>query len=274
MLNILGVSRSGFVAWKTRVPSALKQRKERVIQKMIIIYNLSDQNYGAPKITKELKKSGENICEKTVGNYMREIGIKAQWIKKFRPPKSDKKFAAEYKNLLNQNFNPERPDAAWCSDITYIWTAKGFVYLTSIMDLYSRKIIAWTLSETLEASYVAETVERAKQLRNVTNPLIMHSDRGVQYTSEAYLEACKGLDLSYSKKGYPYDNACIESFHSLIKREWLNRFFIRDYEHARALIFEYIETFYNTRRIHSHCDFVSPTDYEKLFTNSKPNCTA
>ena len=133
------------------------------------------------------------------------------------------------------------------------------------MDLFSRKIIAWTLSETLEAEHVANTVRKAMRQRNVTAPLVMHSDRGSQYVSAAYLEAATDLTLSYSKKGYPYDNACIESFHSLIKREWLNRFKIRDYDHAGKLVFEYIDAFYNTVRIHSHCDFCSPNDFENMY---------
>ena len=136
------------------------------------------------------------------------------------------------------------------------------------MDLYSRKIVSWTLSTTLEAVHVADTVRKAMKLRKVGSPLVLHSDRGSQYVSEAYLEAAKNAQLSYSKKGYPYDNACIESFHSLIKREWLNRIRIRDYDHAYKLVFEYIEAFYNTVRIHSHCGYLSPDDFEKLYNKT------
>ncbi len=130
---------------------------------------------------------------------------------------------------------------------------------------YSRKIIAWKLSETLEAAHVAVVVNKAKKERSISAPLVLHSDRGSQYVSKAYLDAAEGLDLSYSKKGYPYDNACIESFHSLIKREWLNRFKIKDFKHAYKLAFEYIDAFYNTVRIHSHCDYSSPCDFEKAY---------
>ena len=157
----------------------------------------------------------------------------------------------------------------WVSDITYIWTFDGFVYLTSIMDLYSRKIIAWTLSSTLEAVHVAEAVEEAKRRRRINSPLVFHSDRGIQYVSEAFLKATEGMINSYSQKAYPWDNACIESFHAQIKREWLNRFKIFDYRHAYKLVFEYIETFYNTVRIHSHCDYISPDQYEKEYLAQK-----
>ena len=199
---------------------------------------------------------------------MKQIGVRAQWVRPYTRTTIDPNFSSSLKNILSQNFNPEKPDAAWCSDITYISTEEGFVYLTSIMDLYSRKIIAWTLSKTLEAVHVADTVRKAMKQRNVTAPLVLHSDRGSQYVSKAYLDAAQKAQLSYSKKGYPYDNACIESFHSLIKREWLNRVRIRDHDHANKLVFEYLEAFNNTVRIHSHCGYLSPDDFEKLYNDS------
>ena len=265
MLKHLGVSRSGYHAWLKRVPSNTEKRREAVKAKIQDIYDESKQNYGAPKITKELRKSGEIISERTVGKYMKQMGIKAQWVKPWTITTKDSDFSSELKNILDEQFNPERPNAVWCSDITYIWTIDGFVYLTSIMDLYSRKIIAWTLSKTLEVSCVIETIKKAKARRNIDKPLILHSDRGSQYVSKEYKRVTATMQCSYSKKSYPWDNACIESFHSLIKREWLNRFKIRDYDHAYRLIFEYLEAFYNTKRIHSHCDYMSPKDYEELY---------
>jgi transposase InsO family protein len=133
------------------------------------------------------------------------------------------------------------------------------------MDLYSRKIIAWVLSTSLEAKRVIETVNKAKAARGISKPLVMHSDRGRQYTCSHYAEATEQFINSYSKKAYPWDNACIESFHALIKREWLNRFKILDYDHAYRLVFNYIEAFYNTVRIHSHCGYLSPNQYEAVY---------
>lgn len=130
---------------------------------------------------------------------------------------------------------------------------------------YSRKIIAWTLSKTLEVEEVLKCIEMARKRRKTADPVIIHSDRGVHYTSKLYKKLTKGLILSYSKKGTPWDNACIESFHSVIKREWLNRTLIYDYDHAYDLCFEYIETFYNTIRIHSHCGYESPNQYENNY---------
>ena len=200
-----------------------------------------------------------------LGQYMKQMGIKAQWVKPWTITTKDSDFSSKLQNILEEHFNPERPNAVWCSDITYIWTIDGFVYLTSIMDLYSRKIIAWTLSNTLEVSCVIETINKAKARRKIEEPLILHSDRGSQYVSNEYKRVTANMQRSYSKKAYPWDNACIESFHSLIKCEWLNRFKIRDYVHAYRLVFEYLETFYNTKRIHSHCDYMSPNDYEELY---------
>lgn len=265
MLKKLGISRSGYRAFLNHKPSNMQQRKESVKKKIQTIYDDSKQNYGAPKITKELQKSGETISERTVGKYMKEMGIRAQWVKPWTTTTRDSDFSKELHNILNEQFNPDRPNAVWCTDITYIWTRDGFVYLTSIMDLYARKIIAWTLSDNMEVSCVINTINKAKERRNTDLPLIIHSDRGSQYVSKSYRNATEKYQLSYSHTGYPYDNACIESFHSLIKREWLNRFAIADYNQAYRLVFEYIETFYNTVRSHSHCDYMSPNDFEKLY---------
>ena len=243
MLPFLGVSRSGYRAFLSHRPSESQLRKERVKKRIREIYDASHQNYGAPKIAWKLQREGNRISERTVGTYMKEMGLRAQWVK----------------------FNPDRPNAVWCTDITYVYTHQGFAYLTSVMDLYSRKIIAWVLAPSLEARYVVEAINKAKACRKTDEPLILHSDRGPQYVSQAYREAAEKFQLSYSNTGYPYDNACIESFHSLIKREWLSRFQIESFDKAYTLIFEYIEAFYNTVRIHSHCDYMSPEQFERLY---------
>ena len=243
MLKFLGVSRSGYLAWLHHVPSDTEKRREAVKAKIQDIYDDSKQNYGAPKITIELRKTGEVISERTVGTYMRQMGIRAQWSKPWTITTKDSDFSTELQNIL----------------------IDGFVYLTSIMDLFSRKIIAWTLSETLEVSCVIDTINKAKARRNIDQPLIIHSDRGSQYVAKEYKKATENMQRSYSKKAFPWDNACIESFHSIIKREWLNRFKIRDYKQAYRLIFEYLEAFYNTKRIHSHCDFMSPDEFERVY---------
>ena len=144
--DALDVSRSGYQEWLHHVPSDTEKRRKTVKAKIQDIYDASRQNYGAPKITVELRKTGEVISERTVGTYMRQMGIRAQWSKPWTITTKDSDFSTELQNILDEQFNPDRPNAVWCSDITYIWTIDGFVYLTSIMDLFSRKIIAWTVS--------------------------------------------------------------------------------------------------------------------------------
>lgn len=193
ILKKLGASRSGYNAWKKRVPSDTSVRRTVLKEKIQKIYDASHQNYGAPKITVKLRRSGECVAEKTVGNYMRQMRIKAQWVKPYTQTTIDSDLSQKLQNILNEEFNPEHPDAVWCSDITYIWTFEGFVYLTSVMDLYSRKIVSWVLSKTLEASHVVECIEKAKKNRQIKNPLIFHCDRGRQYVSEAFRKATAEL---------------------------------------------------------------------------------
>ena len=243
MLKFLGVSRSGYRSFLNRKLSPTIQRKETIKKKIQLIYDASKQNYGDPKITKELQKLGETIAERTVGKYKREMGIKAQWIKPFTTTTGGSDFSTELTNILVQRFNPERLNAVWCTDITYICTQNGFVYLNCVMDLFARKIIAWTLSNTMEVSNVVATINKAKAYRNIEQPLIIHSDRGSQYVSNAWCEATKTMQRSYYCCAYPYDNACIESFHSLIKREWLSRFSIQNYSHAYRLFLNTLKPF-------------------------------
>jgi transposase InsO family protein len=268
VLRILGVSRSGYNSFRERefgMNARPSERKNKIKSLILDIHLWSKQIYGAPKITMELNKMGFKIAEKTVGNYMREMGLRAHYIKPYVKTTIDPDFDNHLKNLLNEQFNPEKPNAIWCSDITYIHTGKGFAYLTSIMELFSRRIVAWRLSDTLEAKWVVECVLEAKKQRRTTQPLVLHADRGSQYVSGTYMEALGNIMPSYSQKASPWQNACIESFHALIKREWLYRFNVRDFDHAHSLVFEYIEAFYNTVRSHSHCGYLSPQEYEEYY---------
>ena len=264
MLKLIGVSKSGYYAYKRRKPSKNNIRKQAIKKEIAHIYNESRQIYGAPKITEILQAKGHTIAEKTVGNYMREEGIKAIWVTPYVRTTIDPDFDIKLKNVLKRQFTPSEPNAVWVTDITYIYTLTGFVYLTSVMDLYSRKIIGWHLSDNLSTEGVVAAIKKAKSTRKIDHPVIIHSDRGCQYVSRAYIDEtpAKKFIRSYSSKGNPWDNACIESFHALIKREWLNRFVIKHVKHAQELIFEYIDTFYNTVRLHGHCNMMSPYDYE------------
>ncbi len=266
MLKKIDVSRSGFYDYLKRVPSKTKLRKERITKEIKKIHKESYEIYGSPKITELLNKHGEKVSQKYVYSIMKENNIKAKYIKPYIQTTVSHDFPDKLKNLLNRHYNPTKPNVAWCTDITYIWTYDdGFVYLTSVMDLYSRSIISWVLTKTMDADEVLKCIEKAKERRNIENPLVIQSDRGVQYTSTKYRELTREFIRSYSRKGTPWDNACIESFHSLIKREWLNFQKIQNYNHAYRLIFEYIEGFYNTVRIHSHCGYLSPVQFEQKY---------
>ncbi|MFZ7131793.1 MAG: IS3 family transposase [Eubacteriales bacterium] len=221
VLKKLGVSASGYYSWLKRKPSNQKKRKDEIKAQIIEIYNESHQIYGAPKITSILRARGVVIAEKTVGNYMREEGIKAVWVTPYTRTTIDPDFDIKLKNILDRKFKPTAPNAVWVTDITYIYTLSGFVYLTSVMDLYSRKIIGWHVGDTLSTEHVLSAINKAKQNRKTNQPVIIHSDRGCQYISKSYIEATPASEFirSYSHKGTPWDNACIESFHALIKRE-------------------------------------------------------
>lgn len=266
MLSILEVSRSGYYDYLKREKSQTALRREALTEKVKAIHESSKKIYGSPKITEELRKIGEKVSQKTVWSIMHEIGIKARYIKPYTITTHSEDYSARLENLLNRHFNPLKPDAAWCTDITYIWTIdEGFVYLTSVMDLFSRRIIAWVLTRTMEADEVLRCIEMAKSRRNVKSPLVIQSDRGVQFTSEKYHEILGDIIASYSHKATPWDNACIESFHALIKREWLQFYKIYNYDQAKKLVFEYIDGFYNTTRTHSHCGYLSPIEFEKRY---------
>ncbi len=264
MLKILGVSKSGYYDWLNREPSNRDKHKAEVKAAIREIYNISNCIYGAPKITSELHERGFRIAERTVTKYMREMGIRACWVAPYTVTTHSEDFSDKLKNILERDFAPDAPNAVWCTDITCISTKQGFVYLSCIMDLFSRRIVSWELAPTLETKYVIAAVQKAIA-KTGKKPAVIHTDRGIQYTSVAYWDETEGITKSYSSKANPWDNACIESFHSLIKREWLNRFKIQDIHHAHRLVFEYIDTFYNTRRIHSHCGYRSPMTYEQLY---------
>lgn len=266
VLKHLKVSKSGYYDWLRRSPSKREEKRLQFQQEIMDIYEDSHQIYGAPKITEKLKADGKEISERTVSRYMKDMHIHAWYRRPYTITTISVDFTDKLKNILERDFSPEEPNAVWCTDITYIHTKEGFLYLSCIMDLYSRKIIAWELGKTLETEYVINAINKAIT-KTGCRPRVIHTDRGVQYTSEAYADATAGIDKSYSRKGNPWDNACIESFHALIKREWLWRFRIRDFRHAYRLIFEYIDTFYNTIRLHSHCGYVSPDAYEKQYYN-------
>ena len=205
MCDYVGISRSGYYQREKchNHQSPRKLRKKFIQGEIKAIWLKSLCIYGAGKITQELRSKGYKIAERTVGKYMRELGIRAVYLTPWTTTTRNSKFDKQLINILDEQFNPLRPNAVWCIDTTYIPVHDGFVYLTSIMDLYSRRIIGWDLSETLEVSNVIPLIEKTKHSRHISKPLIMHIDRGSQFTSEAYNQVTANMTLSYSKKAYP-----------------------------------------------------------------------
>jgi len=271
VLSILGVSKSGYYAFLKRDVSQTEVKRNKIKKTIKQVHEESRYIYGAPKIHKKLKKRGIKTSLRTVSVYMRQMGIHAHYIKKTTKTTINSDLTSNLINHVERNFKVDKPNRIWVTDITYIWTRYDkFVYLTSVMDLFSRKIISWELTDSMEVKCVTECIKKAKAARDIDSPLIIHSDRGSHYISQAYLNLFESnMKPSYSKKGDPWDNACIESFHAIIKREWLNRFDILNLSHAKALIFEYIEAFYNTQRVHGTLDYLTPTEFEKQYDLSE-----
>ena len=198
---MLGVSTSGYYDYLKRESSKQELLKEEIKVKTKEIHKESFEIYGAPKIEKLLKKLGYETSLKTVSNYMSEMDIKARYIKKHIVTTGDSDFGTHLTNILDGEYNPSNPNELWCTDITYIWTRNGFVYLTSVMDLFSKKIIAWMISNSLNTDAVVKCIEKAKKRRDLSNPVIIHSDRGSQYVSRKYYEVLgEQLIPSYSRK--------------------------------------------------------------------------
>jgi putative transposase len=216
--------------------------------------------YGAPKIYKTLKMNGKNISLKRVQRYMSSMGLRSIVVKKFRPH-SSKSSVEERENLLNRDFEASGINQKWCADITYIHTLKdGWTYLASVMDLYSKKIIGYAYGTSMTAELVVKSLENASLNVKSTKGIILHSDLGTQYTSQTFQELISKKEMihSFSRKGNPYDNACIESFHSILKKEEVNHNKYYDFNVARKVIFEFIESWYNRKRIHGAINNMTP----------------
>lgn len=272
MCSVLEVSRSGFYKWLKSPLSERRQQRQRLTERIQYHYADSGGLYGSPKITYLLRQEGNRVSEKTVGRIMREQGIVSRTVRKFKVQTTDSAHTLPVApNLLNQQFNPDAPDQVWVSDITYIRTRQGMMYLASVMDLCTRRIVGWALRERMTVNLVIEALDAAYTARRPDPGVIHHSDRGSQYASYAYQDKLKAYKMvgSMSRKGNCYDNACMESFHSLIKREWVYQTKFATRSEARKQIYGYIEFFYNRKRIHSYLDYLSPDRFEQLYYRTK-----
>lgn len=231
-------------------------------------YTDSDEIYGSPKITQQLLKEGWKVSERTVGLIMRELGLRSCTAKKYKVQTTDSNHDLPIApNLLNQNFSTTAPNQVWVTDITYIPCREGRMYLANVMDLYTRKIVGWKIGDRMTNDLVLDALKQAYNVKKPPAGLIHHSDRGSQYASHAYRNQLNEYNMiaSMSRKGNCYDNACIESFHSLIKKELVYRKRLRTKKEAHEKIYRYIEFFYNRKRIHSSINYMSPDRFEELF---------
>ena len=265
LTKILKIPKSTYYHRISSAETPNKLKREELKHKIFKIWDSSHKRYGAPKIHQELLKEGNKCSLKHVQNLMAEQGIMSITVKKFKPQKGNG--AGEEKagpNILDQDFNVEKINEKVVGDITYIYTKKDrWCYLSSFMDLYNNEIIGWSFSKNMTTDLVLESLKMACIKRRKIEGAIVHTDRGSQYTSKAFKEAVKsiGMRLSYSRKGNPYDNACIESFHSVLKKELIHHKVYEDYEEAMTDIIEYIESWYNNRRIQKKLDWKSPREY-------------
>jgi len=268
MCQVLRVSPSGYYDSLDRAPSERARRHERIKQSVQQAHAESYGIYGSAKITEQLQNRDEleSACRNTVARAMRELGLKSRVSKSFTPTTTTadpSKRPAE--NKLDRNFTAEAPNRKWVTDITYLPTPTGWVYLAVVLDLFGRKVVGWSIGNSLATELVSNALRRAIEHRRPNgNELLHHSDRGCQYTSDAYQSTLKslGIECSMSRTGNCYDNAVMERFFWSLKHEWTKHKSFDNLEEARLSVFKYIETFYNRVRIHQTLGYKTPEQFE------------
>ena len=270
MCRLLKVSASGYYAWRTRPESARARSDRALMPEIRRVHRESKGVYGSPRVHAELVASGHRVGRHKVARLMRLERLRGCPKRRFRVTTQRDPSHPVAKNLLRQDFSTDAPNRRWAADITYIPTREGWLYLAVVMDLYSRRIVGWSMSRWMNRRLVLSALRMAIDGRQPEGELIHHSDRGGQYTSDDFRDALArhGIDCSMSGAGNCYDNACVESFFGLLKRERVNRVRYRTRDQARADLFDYIEVFYNRKRRHGYLGNISPADFEAQSTGS------
>jgi len=268
MCHVLEVSRSGFYAWLSRDTSAAEVRREELTEKVMEIHAEVKARYGSPRMHAELVARGHDCCVNTVTQVMREAGIAAKTKRKFRQTTDSNHTLPVAENVLDRDFNPDEPNTSWVADVTYVATREGWLYLAVVEDLFSRKIVGWSMDATMTSRLVVDALEMALAARlqgSSPSDLVAHSDRGSQYASEHYQRRLveEGITCSMSRRGNCWDNAAMESFFASLKKELVHDEEYATRAEARASIFEYIEAFYDRVRRHSSLGYVAPAEYER-----------
>ena len=270
MCRLLGVSASGYYAWRRRPESPRGQRDRALMAEIRRVHEASKGVYGSPRVHAELVAEGLRVGRHKVARLMRLARLRGCPKRRFRVMTQREPAHPVAKNLLQQDFTAEAPNQRWAADITYISTAQGWLYLAVVMDLYSRRIVGWSMSRWMSRHLVVDALRMALAARRPEGPPIHHSDRGGQYTSDDFRDelARHGIACSMSGSANCYDNAVVESFFGLLKRERVNRVRYRTRDEARADLFEYIEVFCNRKRRHGYLGNVSPADFEEQSVGS------
>ena len=269
--SVLNVSRSGYYAWKGRRESARKREDNEIVAEIKAAAKIGRGTYGSPRIHRELRSKGRRIGRKRVERLMRQEGIVGRRKRRFRRTTDSNHAHPIAPNVLERQFDVELPNAAWVTDVTYVWTHEGWLYLAVILDLFSRRVVGWAASANNDRALAISALDRAVASRAPRPGLVRHSDRGSPYASEDYGVALTAIGAvkSMSRKGDCWDNAVAESFFASIKGEMLDHDDYYTHAAAIAVIAEYIDGFYNPCRRHSAIDYMSPIEFELRFMNKQ-----
>ena len=264
MSNVLKVSRQGFYAWQKR-PRSERSRRDECLTDLVKTSSLKSRGtYGSPRIHADLKAQGEAVSRKRVARLMRENGLRGRVKRKYRHPRSQRPETTPAPNLLDRSFEQVGPNRAWASDITYLETAEGWLFLCVVVDLFSRRVVGWAMDERQDTALIKRALEMALAGRDPNGDLLYHSDQGCQFSSAEFRQLLdrNGITCSMSRRGNCWDNACVESFFGTLKQELVHERKWNTRDELRAAVYEYVEVFYNRKRRHSSLGFVSPADYE------------
>jgi len=264
MCGALGVSRSGFHAWLTRAPSQRSHHDAEIGDKVRASHIGSDRTYGARRVWHDVLAEGISCGLHRIERLMRQQGLKARPRRRGLPKdQGERSIIAD--NVLDRQFTADRPNQKWVADFTYIWTTEGWLYVAAVIDLFSRRVVGWSMSDTMTAQLVMDALIMAIWRRGKPDALLHHSDQGSQYTSEQFqkLMSDHGVSCSMSRSGNVWDNAAMESFFSSLKTERIRKKIYRTRDQAKAEVFDYIECFYNPTRRHSALGYLSPIDFER-----------
>lgn len=266
MCRVLSVSRSGYYRWLNRPPCQRHKHREQVEQQVLDIYATYKARYGAPRIAKELRALGISCSANLTAKILKLQGLKAHNGKAFNYGSHGLAMHNVSENLLWRRFGATKPNEKWTTDITYIWVEKQWLYLAAVMDLYSRSIVGWSLDTSMTEKLITDALSMAFNRRDIRPGLIIHSDRGVQYRAQKYIDFMRrhGAVPSMSRKGNCWDNAPMESFFSRLKVELIYTQQFHSIGEAKSSIFEYIEIFYNRLRRHSGIGYVAPAEFERM----------